>query len=41
VSEEGFDLCLAYVYRVAFTMEEDEAADPGQVALFGAVGVVF
>ena len=39
--EEGLDLGLTHIDRVAFTVNEDETPVPGQVALFGAVGVVF
>lgn len=39
--EEGFDLGLLHVGGMAFGMEDDEAPDPGQVALFGAIGFMF
>jgi hypothetical protein len=41
VSEKELDLFLAHVFRVAFSVEEHKAADPGEVLFFGAVGIVF
>jgi hypothetical protein len=41
VREEGADLGGAEVARVAAGVEEDEAADPAEIADFGAEGVVF
>ena len=40
VGEEGFNFRCAHLSRVAFVVEEDEPADPLDVGLFGAVGVV-
>ena len=40
VGKEGFDFGGAHLGGVAFVVEEDEAADPLDVGLFGAVGVV-
>jgi hypothetical protein len=41
VGEEGFDFGDAHVSGVPFVMEEDVAAYPLDVGLFGLVGVVF
>jgi hypothetical protein len=41
VREEGADVGRAEVPRVAAAVEEDEAADPAEVADLGAEGVVF
>ena len=40
VGQEGFDFRGAHGGRMTLVMEEDEAADPGQVRVFGAQGVV-
>jgi len=40
VSQKGFDLRPAHVVRMAFVVEEDEAFDPEDVTLLGAVGIV-
>jgi len=39
VSEEGFDLRDAHLIGVAFVVEEDEAFDPMDIGLFGAVRI--
>ncbi len=41
VGEEGLDFWGAHFERVAFVVEEYEAAHPVEVGLFRAVGVVF
>ncbi len=41
VSQEGLDLGGAHLCGMALVVEEDEAARPVHVSLFGAVGVVF
>ena len=41
VGEESFDFGGAHLVGVALVVEEDEAADPVDVGLFGADGVVF
>ena len=41
VRDEGLDFLAAHVVGVAFVVEEDVAADPVYVGLFGAGGVVF
>lgn len=41
VKEEGLDFGGAHFEGVAFAVEEDVAAHPVKVGLFGAIGVVF
>ena len=41
VGDEGLNFGDAHVFGVAFVVEEDVAADPVYVGLFGALGVVF
>lgn len=41
VGEEGFDLGSAHIGRMFFAVKKDEAFDPVDVGLFGAVGIVF
>lgn len=41
VGEEGLDFGSAHLGWVALVVEEDEAANPGDVGLFGADGIVF
>ena len=40
VVEVSLDLRPAHVHRVPLAMENDEAANPGDVALFGLEGIV-
>ncbi|MBK8129452.1 MAG: hypothetical protein IPK53_11315 [bacterium] len=40
VGQEGIDLGCAHYGRMAFVMEEDITANPVEVLLFGAVGIV-
>jgi len=41
VRNKSLDFCAAHVFGVAFFVEEDVAANPFDVGLFGALGVVF
>lgn len=41
VGEEGFDFRFSHIFKMAFVVKEYEAADPLNVAFFGAIGVVF
>lgn len=41
VGQEGLDFWGTHIGGMAFVVEEDEAAHPVHVGLFGAVGVVF
>ena len=40
VGEEGLDFGDAHIFRVSLVVEEDEAFDPVDVSLFGAIGVM-
>jgi len=41
VGEERFDFGDTHLLGMAFVVEEDEAFDPANVGLLGAVGIVF
>jgi len=41
VGKEIPEFACAYIFRVAFVVEQDEVANPVDVGLFGAAGVVF
>ena len=40
MGEEGFDFRFGHLVGMPFVMEEDVAFDPGEVAFFGAVGIM-
>ena len=40
MGEEGFNFRFGHLVGMAFMMEEDVAFDPGEVAFFGAVGIM-